>query len=258
MIRAQLLALIYLYQPVSIDAAFCWTGVAVHKQSAVRAENEVVVRPVASASDVLDLADLRYNEWIGTPDKDIATSSSLRVVSRQAFRRATSEIHDERFSQGAVAFLARRESDNVVVGAAELSPIELQGAVRFTNKEANTSCINVLYITDVVTVRAYRRRGVAMALMQAVERHALASSSASEVGTTSVLLLLHVEPSNHAALKFYRRIQYHEKYQQCTITGEVFVNAKLLAENAGTTGQVLLGKLVSAQNLVDYRGADAS
>lgn len=89
----------------------------------------ILIHPVESASDIRNLADLRYNEWI-VKDKDDGGTCTTNTVSRHAFRCATAEIHEERVAEGAVAFLARRTvGDNRAVGAAELSPIELQGAI---------------------------------------------------------------------------------------------------------------------------------
>ena len=251
------------------------------RSNIVSAEEEqvVVVRPVTSASDVLELADLRYNEWIMVPDS--MTHDNDGGVSRHGFRCATAEICEERSSQGAVAFLARLQQDHsntrsnnssssrqVAVGAAELSPIELQGAVRDSN-------VRMLYVTDFVTVREYRRRGVARALMRALEEYAISATStagadddftevlvraadtkkkateesptrtksAVMASATSVLLLLHVEPSNHVALNFYRKLQYHENFHHGAV-GHTILNVEKLAENAGTTGQLLLGKLL--------------
>ena len=254
------------------------------RSNIVSAEEEqvVVVRPVTSASDVLELADLRYNEWIMVPDS--MTHDHGGGVSRHGFRCATAEICEERSSQGAVAFLARLQQDHsnissdsdsssssrrVAAGAAELSPIELQGAVRDSN-------VRMLYVTDFVTVQEYRRRGVARALMRALEEYAISASftaagvdddftevlvgaadtrkkateksptrakSAVMVAPTSVLLLLHVEPSNHVALNFYRKLQYHENFHHGAV-GHTILNVEKLAENAGTKGQLLLGKLL--------------
>jgi len=237
-----------------------------------------VIHPVESASDIQDLADLRYNEWIVNDEDDGTSTTTTNTVSRHAFRCATAEIHEERSLEGAVAFLARTSSsagDNQAVGAAELSPIELQGAILFCDSNGNTSINNqshdrsnrILYVTDVLTAKDHRRKGVARALLHAMEEYAvhrvdrttllnnddnLPILQQSSSSTSAVLLLLHVESSNHAALKFYRKLQYDENNGnlQASVAalvaadGDCQLDCDRLAENAGTVGQVLLGKLL--------------
>lgn len=177
----------------------------------------VSVTPVDSDADVRSLADLRYDEWIADKYPD---------TSRSGFRMATAELHQERRDGGATSFLARIEK--VVAGAAELSPIELKGAVR-DNGYNN----HYFYITDVVTAHDYRRRGVAQALMQAMEDVAIERGSD--------YILLHVEESNTAALAFYRtKLDYDEPPDEVLAV----LDAERLARNAGTQGQILLGKAV--------------
>lgn len=202
----------------------------------------VVVQPIGSllssssshdiSDDVAALANLRYDEWIGETFPD---------TSRHGFQRATAELYEERALQGAIVFLAKQpsspdpQSPTVVVGAAELSPIELRGAYTFagsttTKDRIQTDC---LYVTDVVTAKRYRRQGVAQALMEAAEEHARSKVDCSQ-------LLLHVQASNTGALQFYRKLGYRP------VSKMKGLNVQTLAENAGTAGQLLLRKTLKA------------
>jgi len=177
----------------------------------------ITVSPV-DASTTHELADLRYNEWIEGKYPD---------SSRAGFREATSEICQERAAGGATAFLASLHEDDkepVVVGTAELSPIELEG----------TGTTGMLYVTDVMTARQHRRKGVALRLMEAIEKAAMEQACQQ--------LLLHVESSNTAALEFY---QTKLGYCNTSLLHPDFLanlDIERLAVNAGTTGQTLLGK----------------
>ncbi|OEU06144.1 hypothetical protein FRACYDRAFT_202262 [Fragilariopsis cylindrus CCMP1102] len=109
---------------------------------------------VKTQSDIIALADLRYNEWISIDDYENDYNNgnndnnriekqkeneqqrrlSLSQPSRYAFRMATKEIYEERSIDGSTVFLARlvvAETENnnnndvaIVVGSAELSPVE--------------------------------------------------------------------------------------------------------------------------------------
>jgi len=92
--------------------------------------------------DLVDVADLRYDEWISgdeddDDDDEIESdgSSSRRrrrrtpPPTRGAFRMATAEIAAERSALGAVVFLARSSAAVAAAGSAELSPIEFDGAL---------------------------------------------------------------------------------------------------------------------------------
>ena len=93
-------------------------------------------------------------------------------------------------------------SSVVAVGAAELSPIELQGV--FEEEEDDviiTNVIKPMYITDVVTSSSFRNRGIGSNLMHFVENYAW------EVKGTRILYL-HVAEENIGARKFYERLGY--------------------------------------------------
>lgn len=151
-----------------------------------------------------------------------------------------------------------------VVGAAELSPIEFNGCfdgsatlLSKNNEKKDTNVYNRIqywYITDVVTAKTHRRKGIAAELMKSLERHAtevLASyvsnnnNNKAEPGCT--VLLMHVEPSNEGALKFYERMSYkivsRPDAVDCDSAGYLTgLDLDLLADNAGVSGQILLGK----------------
>lgn len=181
-------------------------------------KDKVQVEIVSNNQDISSLADLRYKEWIQSPtddDKNNSQASSSWVPSLPSFRRATAEIFFERKREGSQVFLAkitntdcvnetRIVADSLVVGAAELSPIEMQGAIvegQSTNKDDTSKCTGQpLYITDVVTSSEFRRRGIGSALMNAMEK------AAWEMGAPCVFL--HVEQDNSRARKFYQRLGY--------------------------------------------------
>jgi len=211
-----------------------------HSQHAPQQPKITIVQSSASSSppnhDVQALADLRYDEWIAPPETTTATTttSTSTTTSRHAFYRATAEIHQERCELGAVAFLARDDND-VAVGSAELSPIELQGAI--TGTVMSCSVHKMLYVTDVLTARSHRRKGVAKALMEAMEQYASLANTQAQ----AALLLLHVKSSNLAALQFYRNLGYDNR-----LPDELgaLLDTDRLAENAGTVGQMLFGKVL--------------
>lgn len=165
--------------------------------------------------DIFAIADLRYNEWM-------LGDGRTPPPPREAFRAATIEIMEERV--GAISFLARFADDKyqTAVGAGELSPIELWGAVVSENENGS-----FLYVTDVVTVQTHRRAGVGTALMDAMEEHAM-QQGISE-------LFLHVEKDNAQAIKFYEKRQFK-------VPSSAALDVDCLAKNAGTEGQMLLSK----------------
>lgn len=125
---------------------------------------------------------------------------------------------------GAISFLARFDDDKyqTAVGAGELSPIELWGAVVSENENGS-----FLYVTDVVADQTHRRAGVGTALMDAMEEHAM-QQGISE-------LFLHVEKDNAQAIKFYEKRQFK-------VPSGAALDVDCLAKNAGTEGQMLLSK----------------
>ena len=171
------------------------------------------ISKVSTNTDILSLAKLRYQEFI---------ISSPPTLSN--FCRATAEIYEERKLEGSIVFLYRtktkkneNDDEEEVVGAAELSPIELQGCVDISCTDTNDNdndhyydpnSINAaMYITDVVTSSKHRRLGIGLRLMHVVERIAW-----KEMGTR--IVFLHVKYDNIGARKFYERLGY------ITIKGE--------------------------------------
>ena len=230
-----------------------------------RPTNKVIVTasPVQTQADIVALADLRYDEWIANDDAsdvdDNPLSSDPPLPSRYAFRMATAEIAAERTEGGAVAFLAQLAvagmqptantdgkidndtalSKGVPVGAAELSPIEFDGAITRTqqSRDKDTSTAQQptrLYVTDVVTSSKHRRMGIANTLMDALESFAL------EKFGTNTMLCLHVKEDNVAAQKFYQ----NPKRGYAVPTPEQLQNidVRRLEDNAGTAGQMLMCK----------------
>ena len=239
----------------------------------------------SQAVDLLEaLADLRYQEWMMDEPPE-------RRPSVMAFRSATAEIQQERMDDQAIPFLAHwnegtdhdsSSSTAEVVGSAELSPIEFNGCFDLgataaastttatttllaSSNNTNISTYNhnqYWYITDVVTARTHRRKGIASELMKALECHAsevllssLASTTPSASATTttattttttttntSTVLLLHVEPDNEGALKFYQRLGYDLLGKPDAVDYLTGVDTDKLAENTGVSGQLLLGK----------------
>ena len=182
----------------------------------------VTVRPVQSQKDMFDLADLRYDEWILSPeDQDLQQSPS-----RAAFRAATVEITEERTK--ATPYLARLDDSSTTtsaVGAVELSFEEFEGV---TDR-------NMLYVTDLVVAKDYRRQGIAQSIMKALE--IAAQKQQCEC------LLLHVKKDNLRALEFYReKLQYAEQPTTDILDG---VDLDRLSSNTNTAGQILLCKVLS-------------
>jgi len=218
---------------------------------------------VSSPTDVVSLADLRYDEWIAAEDVDQAGGGSndgdakisRPPPSRGAFQMATAEIVCERSEAGATAFLARLDNDDstdtgiisTAVGAAELSPIEFDGAIRNNNKDTNNnlSLPSMLYVTDVVTSSRNRRMGIANALMEAVEQYAY------ETHGDGTSLYLHVKPGNEAAQSFYTN---PKRGYRCVPTKnhdhlkEHNIDMDRLEENSGTAGQILFCKVLNGSN----------
>lgn len=177
-----------------------------------------------SSQDVMDLADMRYREWIQDDGTDQNTPSL------GAFRMATAEILQERTQEGAMTFLARipsKDSSMTVVGSAELSPIEVRGLTPPSLSETESKW---LYVTDVVTSSSHRRLGVGTALMDAMEREAALQLNATRI-------YLHVCTDNTGAIEFYCKRGYLEAK-----TSDDQVDTEKLAEAAGAIGQMLLQK----------------
>jgi GNAT superfamily N-acetyltransferase len=191
----------------------------------INKSSSIQVHPIATPKDKLDLADLRFQEWMqDSNDGGIAPS-------RYAFRMATAEITDERGQEGAISFLAKMTAsptngETVIVGSAELSPIELKGTLP---SSLATTKISWLYVTDVVTSSDHRRLGVGTALMDAIEEHASKNMSCTRI-------YLHVCPGNGGALRFYATRGYSQ------VPNNAELDTDRLAEAAGTQGQLLLFK----------------
>lgn len=210
--------------------------------------------------DLMDLANLRYDEWISsTPDAD---TNDPPPPSKRAFAMATAEIAQERSELGAVPFLAklRDNSRYIPVGAAELSLAEFEGAVS-TNR-------NCWYVTDVVTSSKHRRMGIANQLMDCVERYAYDhdhgktsdgtfTTNGNRNNATTTTLYLHVKPDNQAALQFYQSSK--RGYAVPKFNELEGLDCEKLAENAGTKGQLLLCKTLTIENLPPtWNSADES
>eukprot|EP00978_Attheya_sp_CCMP212_P019649 scaffold55276_cov55-Attheya_sp.AAC.6 len=244
--------LVWVKQPQPVEALIAAGGVKNHNIANSRNSPTIRVTCVTSSMDVRALADLRFTEWIMTDEEDGTTtdsdSDSRPTPSAQAFRMATAEITAERRAQGAVAVIAQT-TDGTAVGAAELSPIELQQCV-LHDATLSSSEDGVLvgqedyyyYVTDVVTARTHRRMGVGKALMEAIEQEASKSNkgatATTTITTTTAWLLLHVKEDNGAALHFYKRGGYLEPPPQLLHK----LDTDRLARNAGTIGQILLSK----------------
>jgi ribosomal protein S18 acetylase RimI-like enzyme len=192
------------------------------------------------------LADLRFNEWI-----DDGTTS------REAFRRATLEIYQHE-RPNAILFLAKTTviDDTIlwgnplvpmVGGAAELSPYELVNAVGIVTpttskatapsiQTATTTTIpplkKIFYVTDVVTDRKCRRKGIAKALMQTLECHARDVLEAH-------YLVLHVAPGNRAAIAFYETLGFQDPPPRDLLN---ILRVDVLSDNASTHGELLMSK----------------
>ena len=209
-------------------------NVAAHAFSAPEKHN-IKVNPVTTQADLVALADLRYDEWIAGKNDE---KSNQSPPSRYAFRMATAEIVAERSEIGARVLLARINDDdrsNIddVVGAAEISPIEFNGAIH-----EGDSSPQMLYVTDVVTSAKRRRMGIASSLMDAVE---VCACDMCDDGK-DVLLFLHVKQDNDAAQSFYSNPKIG--YNVPTSEQMRGVSINQLEKNAGTAGQILLCKTI--------------
>lgn len=242
------------------------------------------ISKVSTNTDIISLAKLRYQEFILDGISDDSPPPTL-----SNFCRATAEIYEERKLDGSIVFLystkTKKNEDGdveVVVGAAELSPIELQGCVDISRSDTNDNdndpnSINAaMYITDVVTSSKHRRLGIGLRLMHEVERIAW-----KEMGTR--IVFLHVKYDNIGARKFYERLGYItiKGEEDCCVESEdnqiavsndgiisisleddgpehlltstekqnfahtMTINAKQLESNAGATGQILMMKQLS-------------
>ena len=270
----------------------------------------VEVSIVQSNNDILSLANIRYQEWMITNDNESDSDHHHHPPppSIQTFRLATAEIYQERSLQGSLVFLAKTMNNSnsnnsnknddddsliyndkeaaksdissvsvvAVVGAAELSPIELKDVIISTNlsdsakqrqqqqqqllQQDNHNIIR--YVTDVVTSSSSRRLGIGSLLMNTLEK------TAWEMFGTRCLLL-HVERCNLMARRFYEKLNYVyvisdgdsdvDDDDDDDDDGTVLLNLKgmdddellitidtnRLAMNAGTTGQLLMIKELS-------------
>jgi ribosomal protein S18 acetylase RimI-like enzyme len=271
----------------SISSSVCTTTT----NTIIKSSNNIKVSQINSNHDILSLADLRYQEWM---------SADPNPPSLHNFRLATMDICQERCMHGATIFLAKKTTtddddrkssgsggsnnwgdESVVVGAAELSPIELKDVIVLptyntiepqqsqTQTQPQQQQINnnlIQYITDVVTSTTSRRLGVGTTLMNAIEQ------SAWDMGTRC--LLLHVEVENELARRFYDKLNYipvvvdqeEEDDDDDEITTPlnleesvghtVYIDVNRLALNAGTTGQLLLMKELSSEPPVLNRGEE--
>ena len=135
------------------------------------------------------------------------------------------------------------------VGAAELSPVEMEGvvlaAVPADDRSASHPRVGegLLYVTDVVTHQSYRRMGVGAALMRAIERVAQGRFGGRR-------LFLHVRRGNDAAMRFYtspdmgyRPFPGDDREDEAESEG---LDLDRLAKNAGAVGQILLSKKLSS------------
>ena len=181
-------------------------------------KNTIRVKQVKSLADWYALADIRYNEWI---------QDESDTTPRNSFRQATVEIYQEE-RPDSILFLAKQGGG--VVGAAEMSPLELQDALTTTTGHCDNNNI-IMYVTDVVTDQKYRRQGIAATLMHVLESYAI------QLGIDH--LVLNVAPDNYAALKFYQTLGYEEQLSPKLLK---ILNVEQVAENAGTQGQLLLSK----------------
>ena len=231
--------------------------------------NKVQVSIINSNYDILSLADMRYQEWM---------ANDPNPPSLHNFRLATLDIYNERSGDGAVVFLAKMyshdDSDSIggvgssvakSVGAAELSPIELQNVIITTSHDIGittnpTNTTNdpndnhhhflLQYVTDVVTSSTARRLGIGSTLMTTLE------TTAWEMGTRC--LLLHVENDNMQARRFYERLNYTPVGHGASrllidndgdgVSHVVEIDVDRLELNAGTAGQLLMMKVLSEPN----------
>ena len=235
-------------------------------------KNQLEVSQVSSNEDIISLADLRYQEWMVNDDDGGGNCNGDHAPppNLSNFRRATAEIYHERKAEDALVFLAKLNDggSSLVVGAAELSPIELKGAIMIAPTQLDDNR-RLLYVTDVVASSSHRRLGIGSKLMYAVEE------TVCKLG--SQCICLHVEHNNTVARRFYERLGYvyvdtsGSGEVDCTTDGLVSLslleesiavsqstlletetktqtesivtlNTHLLAENAGTVGQLVMMK----------------
>jgi ribosomal protein S18 acetylase RimI-like enzyme len=231
--------------------------------------NDSVTALSEGPSEWNHVADLRYDEWIDNDHKKQdddhqhrTTSTTRTTPSRMAFRLATIEMCQERCAQGAIIVAVRDRHSFEWLGCGEASPIEMREAavVVENNVETTRSTRDVdgtattttqvvvdLYVTDVVTAAQHRRKGIARALMTALEQYA-------------DRLWLHITAENVSARLFYESLGYREykndnrnddentdpNNRATLIPGgchnSMMIDAEKLAEASGPIGQTLLWK----------------
>jgi len=234
----------------------------------------IEVIPVKDYSDIMKLADLRYDEFV-TEESNTGTN----FISKRSFRMATAEIYQERTVEGATVFLATmiENAETIAVGAAEASPIEFDQAIKVIEGESSSNSALAppfLYVTDVVTCSKHRRMGVGNALMEAIEKEAAkrchyycnddndTNNEGNKISLQNTRLFLNVKNDNPSALKFYKNPKlgyseyndsdnYYEAnsviQQQDDREGKiikVYMNHHQLAKNADTEGQIILSKKI--------------
>ena len=199
-----LLFVILLLQLISSASAFSSSPSNINNQPSTLPHNKIKnyntgvhISKVQTNNDILSLAKLRYQEWM-------INEVNPPILSN--FCKATSEIYTERQVEGSIVFLAKlvhqsNDNEDLVVGAAELSSIELQNCIINSSNNNDIEIATPLYITDVVTSSNHRRFGIGTKLMTEVERVAL-------YDLNSRIVFLHVEHDNVAAQKFYERLGY--------------------------------------------------
>jgi len=237
----------------------------------------LIISKVQTNNDILSLAKLRYQEWM-------INEVNPPILSN--FCKATAEIYNERKDDGSIVFLAKlvhQSDDELVVGAAELSSIELQNCIFNSSNTNNNEVATPLYITDVVTSSTHRRFGIGTKLMTKVERVAVYELN-------SRIVFLHVEYENVAARKFYERLGYIDVsagMEDCVDSGDTkkvisislnepsqssvkddktvsqqhnmfTLDTKQLAISAGTVGQLLMMKRLSKESILKVDEDDIS
>ena len=280
-----LLLLVIILQIISSVTAFSSSPSNVNNQPStlphknIKNYNTVHIAKGQTNNDILSLAKLRYQEWM-------INETNPPILSN--FCKATAEIYTERKVDGSIVFLAKlvqsdndgSDNDDLVVGAAELSPIELQNCIINCSNTNNNEFATPLYITDVVTSSNHRRFGIGTKLMIEVERCALYEMN-------SRIVFLHVEYDNVAARSFYERLGYvavsagdrevsldggdtkeddgfisislNEPVQPSVVIEDdttdnqqhdiITLDTKQLAINAGTVGQLLMMKRLSKESI---------
>ena len=254
---------------LKLASAFASTPQQHRTSSITTTTKEVIeVSTIQSNHDILSLANIRYQEWMANDDNP---------PSLYNFRLATNEIYEERCADGAIVFLARMISSNSngreaeeVVGAAELSPIELKDVVIHNNQQQQHL---IRYVTDVVTSSSSRRLGVGSTLMNYIEQTAY-----NDMGTRC--LLLHVEEDNDMARRFYEKLNYiyvniddrkdgddndelsdesGAAMAKIVIQNDdlvIHIDSNRLAMNAGTSGQLLMMKELSEPAMSGRKGGE--